>query len=353
MPIRKNPQSGIWWIDIRTPSGQRLRRSAGTKDRKAAQEYHDKLKAELWRVDRLGETPSYTLDQAALAMLSLSEGQRDYDTKVRHVAYWRSALGGTTPIRSLTAGSVMQALPTHTTHPHREATPVSAGTKNRYLATIKRILNVASTAGWLDKVPKFERFEEPSKRVRWEPQEVIHKLISALSLEWMRDVCLVAVATGMREDELLSLQPCHVDLARGNAWVTAEEAKSGYARAVPLNADALSVLTRRIATCHKYVFERRPRTGMPRRISQIDARCFKKACETVGIEDFRFHDLRHTWASWHVQNGTQLMVLKELGGWETLDMVQRYAHLAPSHLALHAETVTFWSQQQDKAVRAA
>lgn len=106
MPIRKNPQSGIWWIDLRSPSGQRIRRSAGIRDRKAAQEYRDRLKAELWRVDKLGETPHYTLDQAALAMLSLSEGQRDYDTKVRHVAYWRSVLGGTTPIRSLTAGSV-------------------------------------------------------------------------------------------------------------------------------------------------------------------------------------------------------------------------------------------------------
>ncbi len=48
---------------------------------------------------------------------------------------------------------------------------------------------------------------------------------------------------------------------------------------------------------------------------------------------FRFHDLRHTWASWHIQNGTRIEVLQRLGGWETLAMVQRYAHLAPEHLA--------------------
>jgi site-specific recombinase XerD len=51
------------------------------------------------------------------------------------------------------------------------------------------------------------------------------------------------------------------------------------------------------------------------------------------MEDFHWHDLRHTWASWHVQRGTPLQVLKELGGWETLEMVQRYAHLSADHLA--------------------
>jgi hypothetical protein len=80
-------------------------------------------------------------------------------------------------------------------------------------------------------------------------------------------------------------------------------------------------------------------------ISQIDADMFERACEAIGLDDFHFHDLRHTWASWHVQAGTPLMVLKELGGWERIEMVQKYAHLAPTHLAAHATTVTFWSQQ--------
>ena len=74
---------------------------------------------------------------------------------------------------------------------------------------------------------------------------------------------------------------------------------------------------------------------------------FYKACADVGIEKFRFHDLRHTWASWHVQAGTPLLVLKELGGWETIEMVQKYAHLGQSHLAAHANVVTFWSQQPE------
>ena len=346
MPIRKNPDSGIWWIDIRAPGFARIRRSAGTTDKQAAQEYHDRLKSDLWRSAKLGEELDHTFDEAALEMLKLSEGQRDYDSKVRHVAYWREALGSNVSLRSMTAAGILQKLPTHTTHKHRKPKPVSPATKNRYLATIKRIMHLAGDWGWISKVPKLSKFKEPDKRVRWEARPVIQQLIDAMTIEWMRDVSLVAVATGMREDELLSLEPRHVDLANCNAWVVAEEAKSGYARAVPLNADAMKVIRRRLLSARKYVFERKTKDGLPRKISQVDAPCFKRACVAIGIEDFHFHDLRHTWASWHVQRGTPLLVLKELGGWETLEMVQRYAHLAPSHLAHHAETVTFWSQQQ-------
>ena len=174
-----------------------------------------------------------------------------------------------------------------------------------------------------------------------------------MTLEWMRDVSLVAVATGMREDELLTMEPRHVDLTQRHTYVDAERSKSGVARAVPLNADAMKVLKQRIPLAKKYVFERPSRDGVVRKISQVDARCLKSACKKIGISDFTFHDFRHTWASWHVQRGTQLMVLKELGGWETIEMVQKYAHLAQSHLAHHAESVTFLAQEDSEKKKAA
>ena len=68
-------------------------------------------------------------------------------------------------------------------------------------------------------------------------------------------------------------------------------------------------------------------------VYQTVTAAWRKALERAGIRDFRWHDLRHTWASWYVQRGTPLQVLKELGGWETMEMVQRYAALSADHLA--------------------
>jgi integrase len=70
-------------------------------------------------------------------------------------------------------------------------------------------------------------------------------------------------------------------------------------------------------------------------IKQVSTRAWYRALKRAGLEDFRFHDLRHTWASWHIQSGTPLFALQELGGWETERMVRRYAHLAADHLAAY------------------
>ena len=71
-------------------------------------------------------------------------------------------------------------------------------------------------------------------------------------------------------------------------------------------------------------------------VAKAGTAAWRKALKRAGIEQFKWQDLRHTWASWHVHNVTPLHVLKELGGWGSYEMVQRYAHLAPEHLAKFA-----------------
>lgn len=66
---------------------------------------------------------------------------------------------------------------------------------------------------------------------------------------------------------------------------------------------------------------------------------WRKALKRAEISDFRGHDLRHTWASWHIQRGTPLHVLQELGGWSDASMVRKYAHLSASHLAAFADNL--------------
>ncbi|KHJ59645.1 integrase [Burkholderia glumae] len=345
MSIRKHQKSGIWHIDISAPDGTRIRRSAETRDRKAAQEYHDRLKSDLWRQDKLGERADRTFEEAAVRFLQMCAGQRDYAGKLRHVLYWRERFGAA-PVRLLTAERIFDALPTHKLVNGAPTKLLAPGTRNRYINTIRRMLNLCLEWEWLDRVPKLRRFEEPDIRVRWETPAVITRMIGALRLDWMRDAAIVAVATGMRESELFGLRLSQLDLAQCNAWITHAGAKSKRARSVPLNEDAMSVLERRARAATDLIFTRgyTRDNGPPKLIQQIDKRDFARACAAAGMVDFNWHDLRHTWASWHVQHGTPLMVLKELGGWETVAMVQKYAHLAHSHLAQHAANVNFLSK---------
>jgi hypothetical protein len=169
MSIRKDKNSGVWHLDIRTPSGERIRRSTETKDRKAAQRYHDCLKAELWRQDKLGEAPDRSFEEAAVKFLRECEGQRDYATKLRHVAYWREQFSGRS-VRSLTADEITDALPTHRVVKGKRAEPLTGSTRNRYIATIKRLLNLCEVWEWIDRVPKLPRYFEPDVRVRWDPR---------------------------------------------------------------------------------------------------------------------------------------------------------------------------------------
>ncbi|MEY0133884.1 tyrosine-type recombinase/integrase, partial [Providencia rettgeri] len=86
-----------------------------------------------------------------------------------------------------------------------------------------------------------------------------------------------------------------------------------------------------------------------KRRSNYYRECYYQALDDSGITDFTFHDLRHTWASWHAQSGTPLMVLKEMGGWETLEMVQKYAHFSGQHLTKYSEHVTISTQSKNEA----
>ena len=128
------------------------------------------------------------------------------------------------------------------------------------------------------------------------------------------------------------LQWSQLDMQRRCAWVHADQAKGKKAIAVPLNEVALEVIQQQIGKHYTHVFTYE---GSP--VTRANNHAWRKALVRAGIKDFRWHDLRHTWASWHVQNGTPLHVLKELGGWADLTMVLRYAHLSNKHLEEYAE----------------
>ncbi|MDP2903475.1 MAG: tyrosine-type recombinase/integrase [Methylovulum sp.] len=105
----------------------------------------------------------------------------------------------------------------------------------------------------------------------------------------------------------------------------------GKAIAVPLNDAALAVIRDQIGKHQENVFSYKGN-----KIIDAHGKAWRKALIWAGINNFRWHDLRHTWASRHIQNGTPLHILKELGGWSDLTMVFRYAHLSSKHLEDYA-----------------
>jgi len=117
------------------------------------------------------------------------------------------------------------------------------------------------------------------------------------------------LSTGLHESNVTGLQWGQIDMQRRCAWIHADQAKGKKAIAVPLNNDALPVIRQQIGKHDTHVFTYK---GNP--VTRANNHAWEKALIRAGITDFRWHDLRHTWASWHVQNGTPLHVLKELGG---------------------------------------
>jgi len=152
------------------------------------------------------------------------------------------------------------------------------------------------------------------------------------------------LATGLRQSDVSYLRWDPVDLHRGITWIHPDQSKSRKAISVPLNHDALAILRKRQA-CHSvYVFTYRNKS-----VARTSTKAWKSALARAGIENFRWHDLRHTWASWHVQNGTSLQELQELGGWSSYVMVLRYAHLACEHLKSAAQRIEGTILTQDES----
>lgn len=207
----------------------------------------------------------------------------------------------------------------------------SKSTVNRYLALVRAILLKARDEWeWIDKVPKIKLFKETANRERSLTPEQAKHLLAELP-HHQRDTVMFALATGLRQSNILKLEWSKIDLVRRHAWVSGISSKNRKPIAVPLNDMAVDVLTRQKDKHPIRVFTYR---GKP--ISNANTKAWKQALKRAEIVDFRWHDLRHTWATWQRQAGTPTHELQRLGGWRTGAMVERYAHIAPDQLSMAA-----------------
>lgn len=297
----------IWYIDIRTPRG-RIRRSAGTSDKRAAQEYHDKIKAGTWRESKLGEKSAVTWGQAIEKWLKL---------KPRGLSDRYNIAGFSIPLST--------PLPIPSELILNELSGRSAGTWNRIL---NLLVAIHSASGF--SAPKIHRPDNPKGRIRWLTKEEWAKLKRALLKEspLLAAAAEFSLATGLRENNVLNLEWSQIDLKRRVMWIYADQFKTGTPLGIPLTDAAMTVLASRKGIDESLVF------GNPDYVLyKASNRAWYEALRKAGMVGFRWHDLRHTWASWAVMSGVRLEELMKLGGWKTMSMVMRYAHLSPEHLA--------------------
>jgi len=321
-------RNSVWWVRFTTPTGGRIRRSTGTTNKEQAQEYHDRLKAEIWKIQNLGRKPRRTWEQAAVRWLKEKAHKASLDADRMHLRWLDGHLRGMdlSAINREVLDRVIEA---------RLSEGVSNATVNRTMEVVRAILRKAANEWeWTDRAPAVRMLPEPKRRIRWLTQEEAERLIVELP-EHLAEMVRFSLATGLRKANVTELEWSQVNLQRRIAWIHADQAKARKAIGIPLNAEAILVLRRQMGEHPRFVFTHR---GKP--VRNVNTKAWKAALRRVGIADFRWHDLRHTWASWHAQAGTPPNVLQELGGWESADMVRRYAHLATSHLAEFAERLS-------------
>jgi len=318
-------RGNVWWMTYIDGIGIQRFESCKTSNKKAAE---DKL------VDRRKEAqeglaPAGPIKPLALAdlqerYLAFVGHQRGVATKQYHFAHFKRVWGNP-PIHTLTVEVLDQyrAL--------RLGEEVGPATINREMATLKHALSKAVEWKLLRKTAREEltaikKYQEPDGRLRYLSGETeAERLLQACDAS-LRSIVLTALHTGMRKGELLGLTWDLVDMTHG--FIRLKQTKNGKARALPFNETLWSLFSRlRTRQDVSWVFH----DAAGNRWNDI-RHPFDAACDSAGLTDFHFHDLRHTFASWLMMGGVPLATVSNLLGHTSPTMTLRYAHLSPKHL---------------------
>ena len=329
-----------WWYDIHI-NGKRERGSCKTTIEKQAQEYHDQLQAGMWKTQVTGEKVRRTWAETVAVWLKDHDKKKSIKDDWRQEAWWSDQFKsrGIVYLDQITPAAVKEIRDAEVGRPHSKVKNVtrviSEPTVNRKLAFLRSVINAAHREyQWLDSRPLFKGFPENNHRLRFlEPHEFV-RLVQHLP-EPFNVMAVVAVATGLRRANVTGMRWDQVNMQRRSVTFEHKRMKNGKPFTVALNDTALGAIRKQVGKHGEYVFPR----ADGQRIREIPSKTWKKAIEAAGIEDFHWHDLRHTWASWLRQDGKGLDMIQELGGWSSAEMVKRYAHQSVEHLREAAGTI--------------
>lgn len=324
MPLYRRSGTSNWWVRL----GRATRRSTGTQDRAEAEEFEERLRQRIWRLKKLGDRSAISWQEVAKRWLT--------ETTKRTKRRDKDILAWFAPYLDAEAVSAIDRDAIERLREHALADGKTKAHIDRMMCVLRAILRKCES-DWrcLEHAPKVPMYRPPVPEPRWLTPEEFARLYQELP-KHLALAARLAVLTMLRMRSMLALTWDRVDLRKRRAWIPGLHMKAGHAHGIPISRAAAKVL-RQLRTLNpegKYVFQW---NGKP--IDDCNTRAFQEAVKRSGVAPLRWHDLRHTGASWAVQSGVTLQELMQLGDWKSYSMVLRYAHLAPDHLAAAAEKV--------------
>lgn len=332
MPLYKRDDSPFWWVRV----GRKTRESTGvrheTEPKERAEEYERVLTERLWRLRKLGDRGAISFEEAAQRWLNSSAKQKRRD---REILDWLTPSIGIDAVRDVADPDVLEEIRKDVL-----AEGWSHSTCDRVMGTVSAVLRDCLKRGELERAPTVPMYRPPQDEPQWRTPEQIDRLCRHLPMHQVLAV-RVAVHTLLRMRAMARLTWDRVDLTERRAWVPRAHQKGGRTFGLPLNDEAVRAmrgLKMLAGPENPLVFSWR---GKP--VDDFNTLVFQEAVIAAGIAPFRWHDLRHTGASWAVQSGVTLQELMLLGDWRDYRSVLRYAHLAPSQAAQAADRVARWA----------
>lgn len=328
MPLYKRPDSPYWWCSI----GSETRVSTGTADRAAAEEFERVLTQRKWRVEKLGDRAAVAWSEVAERWLNATAKPKKRD---RELLKWLHPRIGGSSISDVADPDALEEL-----RKDGIADGWSQSTVDRMMGTVSAVLY--SYADNLDRVPVVPMYRPGLDEPRYLTPPELERLCSHLPMH-LALAARFAVATLLRMRAMLKLEWRRVDLKAGKAWVPRAHQKAARTFGLPLTSEAVRVL--RALRCINGPRADLVFTWQGRSIDDCNTRAFQDAVQAAKLAPLRWHDLRHTGASWAVQSGVTLPELMLLGDWKDYRSVLRYAHLAPSQAAVAAEKTAEWARK--------
>jgi integrase len=337
--LYKKNNSKFWYTKFDLTFGdktKRVNRSTKETTRAKAESVEQQIRVQAWEQLRVPDKQAHAWDEAIQLYLGCRQANKTVGSKERKLIWWKTNLDNDSI--NISSSEIFKAL--------AKRPDLKLATKNRYLSEIKSFLNFThKELEWIDRVPHIKTFKELEKPFYKLSEDAIERLLAA-SPAFMRPVIIFAISTGFRSSNITSLTWCKVDLDKKLIRIDAANHKSGSAMLHPINQTVVELLKnlKEVSNqSHVFLSER----GSP--MKDLNRRIWHRVCKSVGLDGLRFHDLRHNWASRHAEKGSDILAIKELGGWKTLDMVRRYTHPSLDYLSLQANNIVTKDINKDVA----